>query len=141
MSAKFCKRCGNRIPKKVPNTNIKTKQSRNICYDCVPVKSPHNTPHTSPDNAPNKRTARKLERHRRKEVLVKMLGGCCSKCGYNKSLAALSFHHINPKTKCFDISHNGSLMKDWDELVEEAKKCEILCLNCHAIFHNDQQDS
>ena len=71
------------------------------------------------------------ERRRRKEKLVKMLGGCCSRCGYNKSITALSFHHINPKEKLFDLSHNGNLLHDWEVVVVEAKKCKLLCLNCH----------
>lgn len=78
------------------------------------------------------------ERRRRKEILVKMLGGCCKKCGYKESLAALSFHHVNPKTKEFDLSHNGNLLHDWDIVVKEALKCEILCLNCHASLNEEE---
>lgn len=65
-----------------------------------------------------------------------MLGGHCTRCGYNKSIRALSFHHKKPSQKCFDISNNGSLMKPWEEVVMEAQKCELLCLNCHAELHN-----
>jgi len=72
------------------------------------------------------------ERRIRKERLVKMLGGCCKKCGYKKSLAALSFHHRDPATKEFDISHNGNLLHDWDLVIKEALKCDLMCLNCHA---------
>ena len=128
MASKFCSRCGNKIPRKykTPQGTIrKTPQSRHICYNCSPdvyvVKA-------SLDN--------KLERHRRKEALVKMLGGKCKKCGYKKSTAALSFHHIDPSKKSFDISHNGNLLGDWESIVIEAKKCELLCLNCHAERHN-----
>ena len=77
------------------------------------------------------------ERRIRKEKLVKMLGGKCVKCGYKKSLVALSFHHLDPKTKLFDLSHNGNLLHSWDEVVREAKKCELLCLNCHAETDNN----
>lgn len=124
MSAKYCRRCGNKIPRKYQSPNgeyRKTKQSRRICYNCAPVKTPANNHH-----------AHRKERRRRKEILVEMLGGKCVRCGYDKSLVALSFHHVNPAKKCFDISHNGSLLRDWDELVAEAKKCELLCLNCHS---------
>jgi len=77
-------------------------------------------------------------RRKRKEKLVKMLGGCCSKCGYKKSLAALSFHHINPKDKLFDLSKSGSILHSWEEVLKEAKKCILLCLNCHAEEDNDK---
>ena len=75
------------------------------------------------------------ERHRRKAILVKMLGGKCSKCGYKNSIRALSFHHTDPSTKSFDISNNGNLMQDWELVQAEAKKCVLLCLNCHAEIH------
>jgi hypothetical protein len=78
------------------------------------------------------------ERRKRKEKLVKMLGGCCVKCGYKKCLSALSFHHIDPKTKSFELSHNGNLLHDWDIVVKEAMKCELLCLNCHSEQDNDR---
>ena len=129
MSARHCRRCGNKIPRKYKASNgeyRKTPSSRRICYNCVPLKSPGNNQH-----------AHRKERRRRKEILVKMLGGCCQHCGYKKSVVALSFHHKDPSKKCFDISHNGSLLRDWDELVAEAKKCDLLCLNCHAVCEEE----
>jgi len=130
MSSRFCSKCGNKIPRKyktVQGTIRKTPQNRNLCFSCAPI-----IPENKIDNHDNK-----SERHRRKEILVKMLGGKCAKCGYKKSIVALSFHHLNPKEKLFDISHNGCLLHDWEEVVAEAKKCNLLCLNCHAILHND----
>jgi len=123
--SKICKGCGNKIPRKIPHADKKTKQSRQKCYNCAPIrKDPHPIEHRS-------------ERRKRKSILIKMLGGCCVECGYKKSITALSFHHKDPKTKLFDIS-NGHMMSDWDSVVKEAKKCEILCLNCHSEF-NDKQ--
>jgi len=37
-----------------------------------------------------------------------MLGGHCSKCGYHKSIGALSFHHKNPKNKEYNVSSIAS---------------------------------
>jgi hypothetical protein len=34
-------------------------------------------------------------------------GGECSICGYNKCVAALEFHHLNPSEKDFTISAKG----------------------------------
>ena len=123
---KVCKDCGNKIPRKIPHSQKKTKTNRKSCYNCSPVKKPIN----------NHSKAISCERRRRKNVLVKMLGGKCTECGYKKSIRALSFHHENPSVKCFDISHNGNLMKPWEEVLEEARKCKLLCLNCHAELHN-----
>ena len=126
MTARFCKSCGNKIPRKIPHTNRKTKQTRKLCYNCSPIRSINRSPE------------HKSERKRRKEILVKMLGGHCVKCGYNQSIKALSFHHKCPKDKLFDISNNGNLMGNWDDVVREARKCELMCLNCHSEYHNER---
>lgn len=67
-----------------------------------------------------------------KQRLVNKYGGCCAVCGYKKCLAALHFHHINPFEKKFNISDKATLDK---ELIEELKKCILLCANCHISTH------
>lgn len=59
------------------------------------------------------------------------MGGKCIICGYDKCLSALAFHHINPWDKEFEI---GSKMS-WEVIVQELKKCELVCSNCHAEIH------
>ncbi len=54
----------------------------------------------------------------------------CTKCGYNKCKRALHFHHIDPKTKKFTVS-NDNLYRGKEILIEEMKKCVVLCANCH----------
>ncbi len=58
----------------------------------------------------------------------------CSICGYSKCMAALEFHHVNPSEKLFEISraHSGFSLK---EILEELKKCILVCANCHAEIH------
>lgn len=66
----------------------------------------------------------------------KEFGGKCYHCGYNRSLSALHFHHKNPQEKAKDVSyflHRNSL----DLAREEAKKCILLCANCHAELHDN----
>jgi len=69
-------------------------------------------------------------RDRRKLELVKMLGGRCSLCGYNKSMSALEFDHINPSKKLGNV---GTIINthSFASAKEEAKKCRLLCANCH----------
>lgn len=69
-------------------------------------------------------------RRNKKEKLVEQFGGKCIVCGYKKYAGALDFHHINPKDKSFALSVKG-LSYSWDSLVEEAKKCVLVCKNCH----------
>lgn len=72
-------------------------------------------------------------RKRTKLKLVEYKGGKCEKCGYNKCLEALQFHHLNPKEKDFTIAG-----KSWsfDKLKLEVDKCSLLCANCHIEEHN-----
>lgn len=72
----------------------------------------------------------------RKTMLVNLKGGHCEICGYNKNLSALCFHHINPKSKSFQIDIRQCSNNSWDKLIKEADKCQLLCLNCHAETHN-----
>lgn len=72
-------------------------------------------------------------RQRLKERLVYVFGGKCQKCGYNKCLSALEFHHINPDEKEFMVT--GSTVHNWNKVLEESKKCALLCANCHREYH------
>jgi hypothetical protein len=67
-------------------------------------------------------------------MAVDLLGGKCSKCGYNKCLAALNFHHVDPELKEFNI--NQSMTMTWEVILEELKKCSLLCSNCHMEHHH-----
>lgn len=71
-------------------------------------------------------------RRRSKSKLVEYKGGKCKECGYNKSINALHFHHLDPSQKDFSISG-----KSWsfDKLKVEVDKCVLLCANCHAEVH------
>jgi DNA-directed RNA polymerase subunit RPC12/RpoP len=72
-------------------------------------------------------------RHRRrlKEQLVAEAGGRCLLCGYDKRPRALEFHHIDPKLKRFALSRKGITLSI-EALRAEARKCVLLCSNCHA---------
>ena len=67
-------------------------------------------------------------------MLAKCLGGCCFRCGYDRCLRALDFHHIDESTKLFGIGACSN--KDLDLMIEEVKKCVLLCSNCHRELHD-----
>lgn len=75
-----------------------------------------------------------LFRKRRKENLIKLCGGRCCLCGYDKCSGALEFHHIDPQTKSYQLS-SGNCHKIEDDIAE-AKKCLLVCANCHREIHN-----
>ena len=58
----------------------------------------------------------------------------CEKCGYDKCLEALEFHHISPEIKINTVArlavHSSTKMAK-----EEMNKCVVLCANCHREFH------
>ena len=76
-------------------------------------------------------------RIRTKRKLVLMYGGKCVRCGYNKDYpGAYHFHHREPNTKEFELS---SISHGFDACLEEAKKCDLLCANCHSEVHADER--
>ena len=71
---------------------------------------------------------------RRKEVkriLVAEAGGSCALCGYDRSMAGLHFHHLDPGEKAFGLSGRGMTLS-LAAARAEAAKCVLLCSNCHA---------
>lgn len=71
------------------------------------------------------------QRRRNKRKLIAEFGGKCQLCGYNTYEGALHFHHLKPTEKAFGISYKG-MTKGFQSLLSEAKKCILLCANCHA---------
>ncbi len=70
-------------------------------------------------------------RRRAKQALVREAGGRCRLCGYDRCMAALEFHHLDPEQKSFELSLRG-VTRSLDSLRAEAAKCVLLCANCHA---------
>ena len=83
----------------------------------------------------NYATQQQRGRHRR-QLLIQDKGGRCARCGYSRNGAALAFHHLDPATKSFGIDIRVCSNTTWETLVSEARKCSLLCLNCHAEIHN-----
>lgn len=68
-----------------------------------------------------------------KSKAVEYKGGCCSKCGYDKYIGALEFHHLDPKEKDFNISTCKTY--SFKRIRPELDKCVLLCSNCHREAH------
>lgn len=76
-----------------------------------------------------------IERQREiKKKVVQYMGGKCIDCGYDKHLAALQIHHLNPSIK--DPNFTQFKTRKFDVRFEkELKSCVLLCANCHAVRH------
>lgn len=83
----------------------------------------------------SKQRSRRLER---KRELVEYKGGKCIKCGYDKCLDALEFHHRDESEKEFTISVSKNYSTD--SLKKEADKCDLLCANCHRELHSGERN-
>ena len=85
-----------------------------------------------------KRCAQRISRYRRKLKCVEYKGGECERCGYDKYISALEFHHKNSNEKDFSVSRN--MCNDFEDVKKELDKCELLCSNCHREEHANYDD-
>ena len=100
--------------------------TRKYCFECSPSYEKGN-------NIARGKSKSALRRAMKKQA-VKMRGGKCERCGYDKCIGALQFHHRNPNEKKFGLGMNG-ITHSWDEYLLEVEKCDLLCANCHAQEH------
>lgn len=107
---KKCLICGKEFSPKTAAAN-----QRSCCYDCMP-------------------DGIQLTRGEFLAKLKTQRGGQCQRCGYDKCLKALEFHHLDPNKKDFTISNDHFHLKD---AVEESKKCVLICANCHRELHDN----
>jgi predicted HNH restriction endonuclease len=115
---KICEICGNSF------VTIKNGHSRKYCFECSP---------TSEDISSSCHHKTQLRRAMKKQA-VKIKGGKCSICGYDKCIDALIFHHEDPSIKEFGLSNGDT--RSWDKYLQELEKCILVCTNCHAEIHN-----
>jgi len=84
-------------------------------------------------NCWNVRTAQRSKNN--VKILKEEYGGKCTKCGYNKCMDALQFHHVDPTKKEFSLGL--ARQKNLDKLRKEMDKCILVCSNCHIEIHHD----
>jgi hypothetical protein len=88
-------------------------------------------------NHRNQRYALQQERGlRRKLALLERYGRRCSWCGYARNMAALTWHHVDPATKKFQLDLRSLSNRSEREIQAEVTKCILLCANCHAEAHS-----
>lgn len=107
---KICPICNNTFFPKTAMAN-----QRICCYNCMP------------DGV-------QLTRGMFLAKIKEIRGGKCIRCGYDRCIKALEFHHIDPSKKDFTISNDHFRLQ---EAVEETKKCILICSNCHKELHDN----
>jgi len=56
----------------------------------------------------------------------------CVDCGHKFNYYVMQFDHLPQFTKNFNISNFSDYTKDLTKVIEEMKKCDLVCANCHA---------
>lgn len=74
----------------------------------------------------------------RKLALLEKTGARCSACGYDRNSAALTWHHVDPKDKGFELDMRSLSNRSVRAIESEVAKCILLCANCHAEMHYPQ---
>ena len=83
---------------------------------------------------PEKRTADRASKAAKKLQLVTYMGGKCTDCAGIFPPRVYDFHHLDPSIK--DPKATTLFRKGLTaEVIEELKKCVMLCANCHRIRH------
>jgi hypothetical protein len=148
----ICKRCHSEFPIKIKiDGKLRNLCRRKYCLKCSPLGGNNRRKLEKPEyhcrlcGKPSS-TRRKLcytctsriRRYRAKRAAVEYLGGVCMRCNWTGDLAGFEFHHLNDD-KEFAIGNVSN--RSWDAIVEELKKCELLCSTCHRIEHSGLRDA
>ncbi len=105
-----CKICDKELVRKDTDKNVKycDECSSNLTYQtCSDIKN------------------------KRKKILIDLKGGKCIYCGYKKCINALEFHHVDKSKKRFNLSGGNISSRKWKDVLDESKKCDLVCSNCH----------
>lgn len=71
---------------------------------------------------------------KRRPELLALVGDSCKNCG---KVDNLEFDHVEPELKSFSI--NSNMTASNEEVLEELKKCQLLCKDCHLQKTTEEQ--
>jgi len=155
---KKCLKCDNEVPKHIVVDGKKRNlQNRKYCLECSPFGK-HNTRNLSDGNrvykhkkictgcgrefnANSRGKGTKcnscyfnISQKRKRERVYSIVGYSCWHCGYDKgydAIPVLEFHHVDPTIKKFCLSSRELVGNKWERVINEIKKCVLLCCRCH----------
>ena len=73
-------------------------------------------------------------RREKKRRAVECFGDVCFGCNRRYPATVFEFHHLDARTKDFEIA-TGGMGRSWAQIVSELAKCVMLCANCHCEVH------
>lgn len=116
--SKCCTKCKHNLPKSMFYGF--TGSPDGLSWECKPCNYQRKTDH----------------KMKVKQALILSVGkeAKCELCAYNGCMAALDFHHVERDDKEMTLSDIQSLKFTQGQL-DEMKKCQVLCVNCHREVH------
>jgi len=130
---KICTKCGEELPDTLENfKSHRPGKLRGQCRKCWNIKK--------------EQRAKKYYREWMFNLIPAHLGIeklMCVRCGYDKSIVAIEFHHTDPENKIKIVSALVREVSPWGDnlhkVYDEVDKCEIICSNCHCEEHLTEQ--
>ena len=134
---KICTKCGIKKPATIKHfyKNNRKKGKSKLDSWCKSCCSKNNLKYYGKNKIQRKQSMKKRW-IQLKSKYIKYKGGKCSICGYDKCIAALDFHHIDPSIKENRIGHLPQ-----NKVYKELDKCILICSNCHRELHFLNNDS
>jgi predicted HNH restriction endonuclease len=78
--------------------------------------------------------AQKTRRDVVQQELIASCGGVCVRCRKSFHPNIYDFHHTDPTVKEFNLDRSN-FGRNVKKLFDEAKKCVLVCANCHREIH------
>lgn len=133
---KICTKCG--IEKSETEFFIRNKQTGRLHAQCKSCYKIHRGTFYASHYAKyrelyiSRAKARReiLRAEFRANMLSYIADKSCVDCG-ESDIRVLELDHLDPTTKKFSISQAVKLGYAWVDVLEEMKKCRVLCANCH----------
>jgi hypothetical protein len=148
-----CRKCSGEFPRKIwLDGKQRNLQNRVFCLSCSPFGS-HNTKDlvAAQSNIAGQcsQCGRKVSHSKKltggrcyvciqkarekltQDKLYAIVGEACLVCGYQKGRKMLDFHHVDSKHKRFSLNVRNVSNLSWSKVLEEVKKCIVVCCRCH----------
>lgn len=134
---KVCSRCGYR--KRIKSFDKQTRNGKTYykpyCCGCKSKGYRKRNPQLiAAISNKGKRKYRQKQLSVKAAIMKAINQPTCKKCGF-ADVRALTFHHRIAEEKVFSLSYGFTHSYSFETLLEEAKKCNVLCMNCHTIQH------
>jgi hypothetical protein len=127
----ICNACGLEKDESFFSFKNKTNNIRNTkCKDCHKI---YVSQHYTSNKLAYKQRAKnnsKLEYQKNRALIENLKKDGCIVCGESRT-EVLDLHHLDPSIKENNISNLSR-----SKMIVEAKKCVILCSNCHRMEHH-----